>query len=335
MINNNLSTKAYILERLRKTPGAFVSGTKMGEALGISRVAVWKAVKILESLGYPIEDNDKGYRLPDPEAGDFLYPWEFGEKEPMFRHWPSTDSTMNRAKELADRGVSGDTVITAETQTAGRGRHGKSWSSEKGGLFFTLIKRPQTAIAAYSWMTLAVHVAAAKAISRVCGKQALLRWPNDIYINGKKIAGLLSELQGEGDMLAWITLGLGININNPCTAADSINCKKLAGHPVSRREALLAILDELEKLQPLKNKPQELCALWNQYAEGIGGPVAVVDPQDKASPYQKGHRKTTKKFEDKILGKGAFLGINPQGQGLVKTDAGVAAYIPGLASFVF
>lgn len=324
MVNEKLSTKAYILQRLRQERGAFVSGTRLGEALGISRVAVWKAVKSLLGAGYPIEEASKGYRLAQTDSEDFLYPWEFGEKESLFHYWKTTDSTMNRAGELAAQGICGGTVITAETQTAGRGRNGKPWVSAQGGLFFTLLERPGLAVADYALMTITAHIAAAGAIGRLCGKRALLRWPNDIYIEGRKIAGILSELHGEGDRLSWIALGIGINVGNDPASPNSANCTELLGRPVSRREALLAVLQELEKTKRLKDYPQELCGQWNQIAEGRGGRIAVVDPS----------RKTIANYKEAV-GKGIFLGIDTAGRGMVKTDTGITRFTPGSASFVF
>jgi BirA family biotin operon repressor/biotin-[acetyl-CoA-carboxylase] ligase len=180
------------------------------------------------------------------QRNDFLYPWEFGEKEPFFHHLASTDSTMNRAAELAARGCPEGTVITAGEQTAGRGRNGHLWASKQGGLFFTLLERPSFSAADYFRISLAFQIAVARALTKICGKPVRLRWPNDLYAEGKKIAGLLTEFHAEGDRLSWISLGLGVNVNNAPHSDEAANCADLAGRPLSRQEVLLAILAEWE-----------------------------------------------------------------------------------------
>jgi BirA family biotin operon repressor/biotin-[acetyl-CoA-carboxylase] ligase len=334
MINKKISTKTYILQRLREQATTFISGTRLGKELDISRVAVWKAMKSLMAMGYPIEESDKGYRISDTEQEDFLYPWEFGEKESLFRYWESTDSTMNRARELADRGISGGTVVLAETQSAGRGRNGKPWLSRRGGLFFTLLERPDLAVLDYPAMTMIAHIAVARALSRICGKKTLICWPNDIYVAGKKIAGILTELQGEGDKLSWISLGMGVNINNNPALPDTVNCTDLVKHPVSRRMVLVTILDEFEKTKRILADPAELCTQWNQEAEGIGRRVLVHDSK-YAVERQYSPQKYNTLCGDVTVGKGVFLGIDPLGQGLVKTSKSIIRLIPGSMSLVF
>ncbi|MDR2748087.1 MAG: HTH domain-containing protein, partial [Treponema sp.] len=145
-----LSTRAYILGELRKEPGAWVPGESLALGLGLSRVAVWKGVRSLIAAGYPVASAGPGYRLGGET--DLLYPWEFGEREGLFRCFGRTDSTMDRAREYAEggRGETGSImVITAETQSAGRGRGGRNWASEPGGLFFTVLERPSLALADY------------------------------------------------------------------------------------------------------------------------------------------------------------------------------------------
>jgi BirA family biotin operon repressor/biotin-[acetyl-CoA-carboxylase] ligase len=316
----SLSTKAYILETLRKNEGDFLSGEVLGAELGISRVAVRKAVKSLEASGYPLEGGDRGYRFTGAGEGDFLYPWEFGEREAWFRHWVSTDSTMNRAEELARRGSPGGTIITAEVQTQGRGRNGRSWVSKRGGLFFTLLERPRKAVMEYPLITMAVHAAVRQALSSICGKEARLRWPNDVFIKNKKIAGILTELHGEGDRIVWLSIGIGVNVNNS-PSGGAVNCAELLGHPLSRRIVLLKILREFEETK--ESAPRELKQRWNYGAEGIGGEAFVIEN----GPVQS---------QARVLGRGTFLGIDARGRGLVKDPrGGIRAFSPGSVSLRF
>jgi BirA family biotin operon repressor/biotin-[acetyl-CoA-carboxylase] ligase len=318
-----VSTKAGVLKKLREEPGNAVSGQSMGKALGVSRVAVWKAVRSLQNAGYPIRGDDDGYRLSGDGEDDFLYPWEFGEREGGFRHWVSTDSTMNRARDMANRGASGGAmVLTAETQSAGRGRNGKKWDSNRGGLFFTLLERPGLGISEYTRFAVAAHIALGEAITGVCGKKAELRWPNDVWIGDYKIAGLLTELSGAGDRIEWMSLGMGININNPPPRRESVNCLKLLGHPVSRKDMLLKVLQIWEGLKGRADNPRELQIRWNHAAKGIGRRVLLAGPNRPARRMD-------------IRGTGIFMGIDLLGRGLVKTPSGLEKFLPGSVSLVF
>ncbi|MDR1949306.1 MAG: biotin--[acetyl-CoA-carboxylase] ligase [Spirochaetaceae bacterium] len=311
-----LSAKARILELLRKEAGSFVSGETLGKALGISRVAVWKTAKRLQDAGYPIRAGEGGYRLNPGGGEDFLYPWEFGDRENLFYHWDSTDSTMNRARDLAGRGIPGGTVIAAETQTAGRGRNGRSWASSPGGLFFTLLERPDLAVADYAQLTLAAHISLGQAVAKACGEETRLRWPNDVYVRGRKIAGILTELYGAGDRIVWMALGIGVNVNNPAAFRGSGSCAAIAGHPLSRRRLLLDILDSLAAVK----KEGELVRRWNGAAEGIGREVT-----DRG----------TRRSGDKTPEGGIFMGIDGSGRGILKTASGLRFLPPGSASLRF
>ena len=304
----NLSTKAYLLKRLREAERP-MSGSELGKDAGVSRVAVWKGIHSLMAAGYPIHGDDHGYRITEAEDRDFLYPWEFGVNEGMFHHWESTDSTMNRAKERAEKGAESGTVITAEEQSSGRGRKGRNWTSTAGGLFFTLLERPKCAVPDYARYAMAMQLCAAKVISAITGHKAWLKWPNDIYVDAKKIAGVLTELYAEGDCITWLALGLGININNPAVSQNMVNCASLAGHKVSRRQALTAILEEWASLKQHDVLEGAVAPLWNQAAWGVGTEARYL-PQHT----------------------GVFLGIDEQGRGLVQTNGGIERLSPGAAS---
>ncbi|MDR2050009.1 MAG: biotin--[acetyl-CoA-carboxylase] ligase [Treponema sp.] len=293
MVNDKtLSTKAGLLELLRERFPRPVSGEKLGRILGKSRVAVWKAALSLREAGYPVSSAEAGYRLENTD-GDFLYPWEFGAEEKRFRHWASTDSTMNRARELAFEGAEGATVVLSETQSAGRGRNGRNWVSGPGGLFFTLIERPVLPLEDRYLVTMAAHIALARTISHITGALARIRWPNDVYIGNKKAAGLLSELSAEGDRLSWISLGAGVNLNNQ-GPRGSINCSSVRGSPVSRKETLLFFLKEFSVLAGAA--PGELDRIWRSVAEDPERGVILTCPDHKT-----------------ILGRGKIRGLGRGG----------------------
>jgi BirA family biotin operon repressor/biotin-[acetyl-CoA-carboxylase] ligase len=272
--------------------------------------------------GYAVASGPRGYVLDDVED-DFLYPWEFGEEEKFFRHFTVTDSTMNRARECAFGNAPGGTVISAETQTAGRGRNGRRWISGRGGLFFTMLERPRLSIVNYTLLAMAAHIAVCRAIERVCGINVFLRWPNDIYGGGKKMAGLLSEVYGKGDSVEWMAIGAGINVNNRLSGGAA-GCAALTGHVVSRRGMLLAVLDEFGKIKRAAADPRGIRDLWNYHAEGIGRRVVFT-----------GENGGKEKSRGDILARGVFLGIDYSFRCMIQTDAEIAGFLPAQGSLIF
>ena len=341
MVNNKkksgVSTKARLLMELRKNQGRPVSGNVLAKSLGISRVAVWKAAQALTEAGYAIQASETGYLLDPKKEKDFLYPWEFAEKESLFRYFENTGSTMDRARELAVKGAGGGTVITAEKQSAGRGRNGRTWISRQGGLFFTILDRPRLAVADYTLFSLVLQIAVVRTVSAVCGKEAYLRWPNDVYINQRKIAGIITEISGEGDLISWISGGIGVNVNNPVLSGKTISCAEIAGHPVSRREVLQKILDEIENVKQRFSSGalyaqgnRALAAEWNSRADCIGAKVAILEPLG-------GEKETdTTGKQGRILVRGIFTGIDPAGHCILKTenDSGNLYFNPGPVSMI-
>jgi BirA family biotin operon repressor/biotin-[acetyl-CoA-carboxylase] ligase len=332
-----LSTKALIMEELRQSRGSPVFGASLAKKIGVSRVAVWKGIQALTGAGYSIRTLEKGYTLETGED-DFLYPWEFGGRENLFRYFSGTSSTMDRAREFAEQGLPEAAVICAEKQSAGRGRNGRTWASRQGGLFFSILERPNLALADYVLPAMILQIAVAKTLERICGKKALLRWPNDICVDQRKIAGVLTELSGEGDRINWLSGGVGVNVNNPVPSGRITSCAEITGHKVSRRETLTAILDEIENLKKKyaavrAYESRGLAAEWNSLAEGIGGRVAVIDPGH-------GDYRFTGEMperDERILARGTYTGIDASGRCVIRTgtEKGVLAFSPGSASIIF
>jgi BirA family biotin operon repressor/biotin-[acetyl-CoA-carboxylase] ligase len=325
-----LSTKAMILMALREQAGKTVSGSKLAADLGISRVGVWKGIQSLVAAGYFIKSNDSGYFMDPARINDFLYPWEFGENEPMFRFFESTGSTMDNVRDFASHGHAAGIVAVADTQSAGRGRNGRTWASRHGGLYCSFLDRPAISLADYSMPAMLYQIAAARAIGSVCGKQAKLRWPNDIYIGGLKIAGVITELEAEGDMISWITTGIGVNVNNQSPSAKAVSCCEITRHAVSRRALLTAIIGEAEKLKKSAGSTmayaqgnRHLAAEWNSMADCIGAKAAIVDPYTEP--------------KGRMLARGVFAGIDPAGRCIIKPqNNGEALYFnPGPVSMMF
>jgi BirA family biotin operon repressor/biotin-[acetyl-CoA-carboxylase] ligase len=310
-----ISSKAYLLIFLREKQGAPVSGQVLADKMGISRVAVWKTVQSLIEAGYSIETGESGYSLDPKNEKDFLYPWEFGAKEKLFYHYKSTGSTMDRAREASLRNTDSGSVFTAEKQSAGRGRNGRTWISRQGGLFFSILERPQLAIADYSLYSLIMQIAIARCLTQICGKQAFLRWPNDIYINRKKIAGVTTEIAGEADIISWLTGGIGVNINNPSPSSKAISCKEITGQYIPRKKVLDKILDEIETVKKTflstaaySQGNRALCTEWNSLSDCTGAKAAIFEQKNKDDDTQ-----------GKILARGIFMGIDPAGRCILDT----------------
>jgi len=341
-----ISSKAGLLYQLREKQGSPVSGTSIAKELEISRVAVWKAVQSLVDAGYSIETGETGYSLDPEKEKDFLYPWEFGEKENLFYHYFNTGSTMDRARELALRGAQSGSIFTAEKQNAGRGRNGRTWISRQGGLFFSILERPRLAISDYVLFSLIIHIALARSITSVCGKKAFLRWPNDIYIEKRKIAGITSEISGEGDLITWITGGIGVNVNNPVPSDKATSCAKILGHNISRIDVQKKILDEIESVKNIhyssaaySQGSRTLAAEWNSLTDCIGAKTAVfeIDTDQTLSG------KSSRQFQQagvenesgKILARGVFQGIDPAGRCILETEDGTLFFNHGSVSLIF
>jgi BirA family biotin operon repressor/biotin-[acetyl-CoA-carboxylase] ligase len=328
-----ISSKAGLLTLLREKNGSPTSGSVLAKNMGISRVAVWKTVQSLMEAGYSIETGDDGYKLDPKKEKDFLYPWEFGEKENLFFYFKNTGSTMDRARESAVLGARGGSVFTAEKQTAGRGRYGRTWVSRQGGLFFSVLERPRLTVADYTQLSLILQIAVVRSISKICGKKAFLRWSNDVYIDRRKIAGITTEVCGEGDLISWLTGGIGVNVNNPVPSGRAASCTEIIKRHISRREVLNKILDEIEKVKKKfastaaysqGNRP--LAAEWNSLADCVGAKAAVFEPVANDDSIKK---------REKVLARGVFKGIDPAGRCIIKTDDDTLYFNHGSASLAF
>ena len=197
----------------------FVSGQVLAGRLGVTRAAIWKQVETLRKLGYEINANPrKGYQLIS--RPDKLYPWEVrkglntklvGKTMEYYDELPSTNL---RAKELLATSPPEGTVIIAESQTKGRGRLGRKWHSPPGtGIWMSIILNPKIPPIQLPKLTLVAAVALSRAIYAELGVRPLVKWPNDLYLKGRKISGILTELVGEMGRLEHVILGVGINVN--------------------------------------------------------------------------------------------------------------------------
>ncbi len=245
-----------ILELLRRQEG-FLSGEDIGRELSITRAAVWKGIKKLREEGYEIEAvTNRGYRLTNPETMYNKRELEQGLKTKTMGQtiyfYEETDTTNNRARELALEGAPEGTLVVAEKQTAGRGRRGKVWESPLGtGIWMSLVLRPQIMPVEASVLTLLCGLATAEAIEAETGLSAGIKWPNDILINGKKAVGILTEMDCEMSEVHFVIPGIGINVNTasfpPEIAEIATSLYLECGKTVSRRRLVHRVLERLEE----------------------------------------------------------------------------------------
>lgn len=254
-----MTTKETVLQYLEENKGELVSGGAIAAALGLTRAAVWKAVQSLAEDGYPITSvSKKGYLL-EPES-DILSVQSIRPflKDPDFypdiRVYEEVGSTNQVAKELANNGAPGGTVIIAEHQTAGRGRMGRSfYSPEARGIYLSAIFRLQDSVETSMLITSAAAVAVSRAVKSVTGLETQIKWVNDVYLEGKKLCGILTEasMNFESNTLDYLVVGIGINVSLcdlPEELRPVVTCleEHLPGMRISRSELIGALLDELK-----------------------------------------------------------------------------------------
>jgi BirA family biotin operon repressor/biotin-[acetyl-CoA-carboxylase] ligase len=266
--------KTKILRLLRTSPG-LISGEAISEALGVSRVAVWKHIKKLVELGYDIEAASNGYRLN--ASPDGLFPWEFPEQSDKIHYYSEISSTMDIAWDMGRKGCPEFTVVTADRQTKGRGRMSRTWISEDGGLYFSVILRPEMPATLSFQVNFAASLTLAMMLQSMFGIDAKVKWPNDILVGNAKLSGMLSELETRGDMVSFINLGIGINVNNTPDPAEqkATSLIRLLGRKSSRRDILERFLLDFETR--MKTLPDEnLIGQWKQHTGTLKRDVKIT-----------------------------------------------------------
>jgi BirA family transcriptional regulator, biotin operon repressor / biotin---[acetyl-CoA-carboxylase] ligase len=253
-----MTTDAKILLALRATPEG-VSGADLAEQLNISRAAVWARIEELRRVGYEIEAGPHfGYRMlaePDVLLGDDLLA-RLGKTKVIgrdIRVFEQTTSTNDVVEKLARDGVPEGVVVFAEAQTKGRGRLGRKWiSPRRKGLWFSVLLRPKLRPPEATQLTIASATALRRAIQSGTGLRPEIKWPNDIVMGGKKVAGILTELSAELDRVRYVILGIGVDVNlgagefPPELRKLATSLRIESGRTVPRAELATAILRELD-----------------------------------------------------------------------------------------
>jgi len=223
-----------VLDLLRRSED-FITGQRIGDHLGISRVAVHKHIRHLKEAGYAVEANRRGYRLSkDPELR--FSRWEFGPDEHI-TVFSEVDSTMDAAARLSRRIADEDFTVAAGTQNSGRDRRGRPWSSPEGGLWATRVLHPAGSALRIQLYTLAGAAVMARILEQGRNLEASLRWPADVLVGRRKIAGVLAEARSSGDRIDYLALGVGVNVNNP-VEDGLVSLTELTGRVEDRRAVL-------------------------------------------------------------------------------------------------
>lgn len=304
--------KEEILRLLRSADG-YISGQELCNRFGVSRTAVWKAINQLKEAGYEIEaQQNKGYKLM--AAPDLMTEAEI--KSLMHTDWvakevlyfDTIDSTNTKAQELAEKGYPSGTLVVADKQESGKGRRGRSWVSPSGtGIFMTLMIKPDINPNNASMLTLVAALAVAKAVTSVTGEEAMIKWPNDIVVNSKKVCGILTEMNAQFDYINHIVVGIGINVHNESFPEEisqmaSSLMIEAGGKRFHRAQIIAETMSYFEQYYDTFLKTQDLSALVREYDELLvnrNKSVRVLDPKE---PFD-----------------GKAMGITPKGELIVDT----------------
>ena len=278
-----------ILRLLRQHAGRYLSGEELSSALGVTRSAVWKQMRALRGAGYQIEAvPSRGYRLqgvPDcllaAEIGAGLQSRLIGCE---ITASAEVDSTNARAWQLGEAGAVAGSVVVADAQSAGKGRLGRRWASPPGvNLYLSVLLRPLLEPRHAPQLTFLSSVAVARTIERCSGLRPTVKWPNDVLLNGRKVAGLLNEMSAETESIHFVVLGIGVNLNMsadqfpPDLRYPATSLALELGAPVARTGFCRALLEELDELYALYQSRGFVAIreAWQAYFTLLGQRVAI------------------------------------------------------------
>ena len=280
-----------ILSFLKSHKSEFLSGQDMSDVLKISRVAVWKDIKKIRSLGYKIESKQNlGYRLMDTTK--LLLPWEvtqnldtkfLGKKVYYFN---TIDTTQNFAMEIVTRNNTNGAIIIAKKQTGGRGRMKRKWKSPVGGIWMSIIIHPKFGVSSTTLVPIAISLALCIAIEKTLKIKPELKWPNDVTLKGKKVAGVLVDASIVSNEIEHMIIGVGINFKiKPTKLANAIKktpnfygVTTLVKNDVNSLPLLHQFLYELENVFQMidSNHIKKIVNQWTERSSTIGRNVSIV-----------------------------------------------------------
>lgn len=280
-----MEVRGKILEALRKSGGKPVSGEELASTLGLTRTAVWKHIRALRARGYVISSSThEGYvlesipgRLLPDEIKNGLDTSFIGREIHYFEEIESTNSEARRiAKDSAE-----GTVVIAEAQTGGRGRLGRKWASPPGGVWLSVLLKPRLEAAHATRITMTVGLAVAKTI-RSYGLDARIKWPNDILISGRKVCGILTEIEAETDSIEYAIAGIGVNVNvdvdsfPPDFRESSTSMSRELAEDIDRVEFVRRLFVEIERAYSMfREHFDSVVDEWRKLSATIGETVRI------------------------------------------------------------
>ena len=270
----------------------YLSGQDLSDVLRISRVAVWKHIKKIQELGYTVESKQKlGYKLT--ANSEVLLPWEItsGLKTEKIGqqayYFDSLDSTQNQALKMSGDVSKDGAIIIAAKQTGGKGRSGRKWISPKGGIFLSIILHPKFDISITTLFPIASALALSIALEKTFKISPELKWPNDLTIKGKKIAGMLVDVSLESNKIEKLVLGVGINFDVDVKRIEkelkgtpnfygvsSLSEHKKKVKPIQLIQSFLIELEEIYKLLDSK-QTEKIISEWTKRSSTIGKNVEI------------------------------------------------------------
>ncbi len=285
-----------ILKILRESAPGNVSGEELSRKLGVSRTAVWKHIRLLVADGYRINASSRnGYSFVSAPEGlnGFEIAYGLGTKAlgKKVLYFDTIDSTNDQARRMAGEGAEDGTTVVSASQTAGRGRMGRSWESAGGrGIYLSVLLKPDASPGNMQTITIAAAAAVVTAIEKSIGMTALIKWPNDIIIDGKKVCGILTEMNSELDRVNYIILGIGINYSQETVdftgelsdkAVSLKTCADSRGIPLEEEGKLKLVrtfLKELDKLygDVLEGRGSDILECFKAHTATLGREVRVV-----------------------------------------------------------
>ncbi|HHX24836.1 MAG: biotin--[acetyl-CoA-carboxylase] ligase [Tepidanaerobacteraceae bacterium] len=276
-----------LLMLLLTKKNTYVSGEDLSKKYGITRSAIWKQINALRKMGYNIKSSSRlGYSLE--ASPDLLLPEEIWSQSNLkilsnnIYYYTVIDSTNAEAKRIAQEGAPEGTLVIAEKQEKGRGRMSRLWSSPTGGIWFSIILRPNIPPQEATKLTIMTAVAVAEAIIYKTGIDAQIKWPNDILFDGKKVCGILTEMSAEMDMVNYIIVGIGINVNNDIFPNElkhiGTSLKNIKGYSFSRTALLAALLEGFEYYyEKFKNKRfDEIIDKWRSLCLNLDKSIRIT-----------------------------------------------------------
>lgn len=284
--------KEKVLNLLKE--GEYISGEKLSEILGVSRTAVWKAINTLRKEGYEIDSATKrGYKLMKKpnviNAADIAEGLDLKVIGTEIVTMKTVDSTNEEIKRRVHGNAESGLVVIACDQTAGKGRLGRSWASSDGGVYFSVLLRPELPPNDISGITLAAGLGVCIAIRKFTGLNAMIKWPNDVIIGNKKVCGILTEMTAQTDMVDFVVIGIGVNVLNdsfPEEIANKATSLRIeAGEQIDLSQLMREILSVLDRIfsSYLLGISQEDMKLYKSMCATIGREVSLTRGGERLS----------------------------------------------------